>query len=985
MDPLAKFISLTDQLAAKENFPPPVVAVMGSFNTGKSTLINNLLNEQVCPEDSLPKTACFFYLKYGEKFVARAQENGRTLCFPTKKQFSSFLNNKTAGKLEKVEITLKHPLLKKCTLVDTPGIDASSSEITELEKLALQADKILYLFHQRGIDELNKNFLTKLAKRKKIGHRDISFWINCNLGKSDGTSLQNTEQILKSIFSRSPEIYLINSHAPESIETLRRYIEVVISKEVIHKLSAKHKKMDEKIPARIQKSLLIQDDVLFLDTFWNIKNTAEKILLSRSILNDLPLVESQIKNLLAGSQNVHLPAGINSPVSRPGHHESANIPEIKNQMSALAKRMMHDTRIKHIISPREIGKWAGTLNREEFRVVAVGGFSSGKSTFFNAIMGEHILPAENRPTTSSITYIRHGPKRKATVIFKPRLTLKLCIYEDSAVKLNQEELQAAEEWLAQDSSLRRIMEVKIDTGKGFIKADKSTVLKEIKRTKKIFSSGLRNGSLDQREAGALFRPVPAWKAKAMGPVWEVTLTFAPVPPVELDLETTKGKNEFQSLTTSTDALRIQDINITHPTQFLKLATFVDTPGLASTHRHHSALTTDFLQHSDAYLFFLNGKHILNKSDSRSLLDIFKLRLQDYLHTEETSAAVYEMAKFFFIINFADTLTSNEREKVRNFLRKNVTMALKESGFNIPELRISLISPLQTLQSKDAGSLNKLLTEIQLAVWSYRGRGYLKNHLNDLRAGIEAVTTPYTTPTFGKGNGQQLLLTKFSAYSILREGISEIKNEIHSRFNALLNQVDRLKQAKQYKTFVRGVPGTRGQVVTHIKDFSYFRWASALNRKIQLFSANLQKTVYRTVEAWLNQSKISPNPYCLAPYLTGVTASMVIEQMEEIISRSRNFYGGFKTKEAKQKTYLLLKEQEQKLCMELEHWQMEMEKYLRDLISPGIMPAMENYFKSPQKQENPKKRLSQNENKALGEYLAEINDIEKILNTPGGMK
>ncbi len=60
----------------------------------------------------------------------------------------------------------------------------------------------------------------------------------------------------------------------------------------------------------------------------------------------------------------------------------------------------------------------GRLRRLEegrFRVGIVGEFSSGKSTFLNALLGEAILPASVRPTTCSVGHLRWG-ETKAVVI-----------------------------------------------------------------------------------------------------------------------------------------------------------------------------------------------------------------------------------------------------------------------------------------------------------------------------------------------------------------------------------------------------------------------------------------------------------------------------------------------------------------------------------------------------------------------------------------
>jgi ribosome biogenesis GTPase A len=55
------------------------------------------------------------------------------------------------------------------------------------------------------------------------------------------------------------------------------------------------------------------------------------------------------------------------------------------------------------------------LQEEPFKVVVIGEFSRGKSTFINALVGEKLLPSSVRPTTAVITVLRNAPDRKAVV------------------------------------------------------------------------------------------------------------------------------------------------------------------------------------------------------------------------------------------------------------------------------------------------------------------------------------------------------------------------------------------------------------------------------------------------------------------------------------------------------------------------------------------------------------------------------------------
>ena len=60
----------------------------------------------------------------------------------------------------------------------------------------------------------------------------------------------------------------------------------------------------------------------------------------------------------------------------------------------------------------EVGK---QLNEDTFRVLVMGKFNGGKSTFLNALMGQKLLPADPIPTTAIIGEIVYSDKPTATL------------------------------------------------------------------------------------------------------------------------------------------------------------------------------------------------------------------------------------------------------------------------------------------------------------------------------------------------------------------------------------------------------------------------------------------------------------------------------------------------------------------------------------------------------------------------------------------
>ncbi|NCB53856.1 MAG: dynamin, partial [Epsilonproteobacteria bacterium] len=57
-------------------------------------------------------------------------------------------------------------------------------------------------------------------------------------------------------------------------------------------------------------------------------------------------------------------------------------------------------------------------SEEPMKVAITGQFSSGKSTFLNALLAKNILPTGITPVTSKVNYIRYGDAFKIRVHYK---------------------------------------------------------------------------------------------------------------------------------------------------------------------------------------------------------------------------------------------------------------------------------------------------------------------------------------------------------------------------------------------------------------------------------------------------------------------------------------------------------------------------------------------------------------------------------------
>lgn len=116
--------------AARLRRPNTIVCVVGEFKQGKSSLINALLGQPVCPVDDDLATSAITLVRYGDQAsaVVKRKEGDQTVSEPIPiadlHNWVSEVGNPHNGKgVERVEIAFPSPLLKQgLVVVDTPGM-----------------------------------------------------------------------------------------------------------------------------------------------------------------------------------------------------------------------------------------------------------------------------------------------------------------------------------------------------------------------------------------------------------------------------------------------------------------------------------------------------------------------------------------------------------------------------------------------------------------------------------------------------------------------------------------------------------------------------------------------------------------------------------------------------------------------------------------------------------------------------------------------
>lgn len=195
-----------------------LVAVVGEFKRGKSTLVNALLGAEVVPAGVLPLTAVPTEIHYGEPTTTVTFQNGDTRQIDTS-ELAEYVteaeNPENLRGVTRVEVTRMSPLLDHgVVLVDTPGIGSVHLHNTEAGHAALlDADgAVMVLSADTPMSDQEQALVAQLAER-----RAQTFFV---LNKADHLSSAELAEvtafvgrILVELFGEEVPIYAVDARS----------------------------------------------------------------------------------------------------------------------------------------------------------------------------------------------------------------------------------------------------------------------------------------------------------------------------------------------------------------------------------------------------------------------------------------------------------------------------------------------------------------------------------------------------------------------------------------------------------------------------------------------------------------------------------------------------------------------------------------------------------------------------------------------------
>jgi ribosome biogenesis GTPase A len=181
-----------------------LIAVVGEFKRGKSTLVNALLGEAVVPTGVLPLTSVATELAYGDPGAVVEFLDGRRVTVPTERfgEYATEAGNPGNHKgVARVEVRGQWPLLDAgVVLVDTPGVGSVHEHNTEAGQAALlDADgAIVVLSADAPLSEHERDLLEML-----VGRRSPTFFV---LNKADHLEPSELAQVQRFVTRTITEI-----------------------------------------------------------------------------------------------------------------------------------------------------------------------------------------------------------------------------------------------------------------------------------------------------------------------------------------------------------------------------------------------------------------------------------------------------------------------------------------------------------------------------------------------------------------------------------------------------------------------------------------------------------------------------------------------------------------------------------------------------------------------------------------------------------
>ncbi|MFB1639451.1 dynamin family protein [Campylobacter sp. MRC_CM3] len=278
------------------------IAIIGQFSSGKSSLLNLILKKECLPTGVVPVTFKPTFLHYAKEYFLRVEfEDGSDLITDVENLALYTDQKNEIKKAKNLHIFAPIPLLKKITLIDTPGLNANKNDtLTTLSELKnIHAAIWLSLIDNAGkkseeevirenLEILGDYSICVLNQKDKLNQQELDNVLNY--------VKKNFSQYFKDIIAIScKEAQFQESYKHSNFEFLIHFLQSIDDKKVKEKF-AKRKIFN-------LCKILDNENKLFLDIFDQLLlnfQTYEEYANSvfERFLNEIEILNHQILNQL---------------------------------------------------------------------------------------------------------------------------------------------------------------------------------------------------------------------------------------------------------------------------------------------------------------------------------------------------------------------------------------------------------------------------------------------------------------------------------------------------------------------------------------------------------------------------------------------------------------------------------------------------------------------------------------------------------------
>lgn len=160
----------------------PIIGVYGMFQTGKSTLINCLLDDYVAlTGQGLSTTSLTARFRYREAPELKYRSLSGKLAPTTIEEINApgFVDRVKMDSVFQIEAKLPAALLRKCDIVDTPGFNANEQDTRVAANTLEEIHYVIFVVPNRSLYQYEKSVLLEIFRWKK----PVLLLMNCSQGR----------------------------------------------------------------------------------------------------------------------------------------------------------------------------------------------------------------------------------------------------------------------------------------------------------------------------------------------------------------------------------------------------------------------------------------------------------------------------------------------------------------------------------------------------------------------------------------------------------------------------------------------------------------------------------------------------------------------------------------------------------------------------------------------------------------------------------